>query len=56
VTLLAALTAMLPAITACATPAGAPDGSRQAVDQQKQKELTEMERMGQRNDDRPLPK
>jgi len=56
VALLAAISASLLTATGCAAPASAPDGTTQAVDQRKQKELTEMERMGQRNDDRPLPK
>ncbi len=50
---LAAATVAL-AVTACATP---PAGSDRAVaNREKQDELQQMERRGQRNDDRPLPK
>ena len=51
-----ALAAAVIAATGCAAPGPVPDASRQGVVQKKQTELSEMERMGQRNDDRPLPK
>ena len=42
------------AVTACAAPAADPE--RAAANEQKRDELQQMERRGQRNDDRPLPK
>jgi hypothetical protein len=46
--------ALLVGATGCATPA--PDSSRADANRKKQSELSEMEALGQRNDDRPLPK
>ncbi|MFO1317873.1 MAG: hypothetical protein U1F58_19925 [Burkholderiales bacterium] len=40
------------AVAACATPSGNPD--RAEANQERQKALEQMERAGQRNDDRPL--
>lgn len=49
-----AVAAVAFAVTACAAPAADPE--RAAANEQKRDELREMERRGQRNDDRPLPK
>ena len=46
--------ALLIGAAGCATPA--PDASRADADRKKQSELSAMEALGQRNDDRPLPR
>ncbi len=46
--------ALLIGATGCATPAS--DASRADANRMKQSELSEMEALGQRNDDRPLPR
>jgi hypothetical protein len=46
--------ALLTGATGCATPA--PDSGRADSDRRKQSELSAMEALGQRNDDRPLPR
>ena len=43
-------------IGAAGSATSAPDASRADANRKKQSELSEMEALGQRNDDRPLPR